>query len=149
MQHAQHAGHQRDHEQHRQDEDHDREQHLDSGFADGGFGAETAARAERIGVDFQRLRQAGAEALALDDHRGERLDVFDAGAADQLLEGLAALLPGAHLHDYRIEFVREFGIDVLHFFADAKHGLIEREAGAEHDAEQIDGIGQRFLQLAR
>jgi len=33
-----------------------------------------------VGVDLQRLRETGAEALALDDHRGERLQVLDSGA---------------------------------------------------------------------
>src|SRR4051812_36202288 len=65
VQHADQSRHERDHEQDRQDEDDNGEQHLNTGFPDGGFGPQAAAGAQGIGVDFQRLRQAGAEALAL------------------------------------------------------------------------------------
>ena len=64
-----------------------------------------------------------------------------------LLERLRALLSGAHLHHEHVELIRQLRIDVLHLLAHAHHRLIERETGAEHDAEQIDRIGQRLLQL--
>jgi hypothetical protein len=74
------AGDYGDDEEHRENEDDDWEQHLDSGFGYGGFRAEAAALAEGVGVDFQGLREAGSETLALQDHGGEGLQVLNAGA---------------------------------------------------------------------
>ena len=92
--------------------------------------AKASAFAQCVGVNLERLRKASAEAFALDDHGGERLDVFDTGTLDELIEGLGSLLSGADLHDYGGELACEFRINVLHLFAHAKHGLIECESGA-------------------
>ncbi len=68
------------------------------GLSYGSFGAELSLGAEGVGVHFQGLREAGAETLALDHHRRERLDVFNSGALYELVKGLGSLLAGADLH---------------------------------------------------
>ena len=60
---------------------------------------------------------------------------------------LRAVLAGLHLHDDGEELVGELGVDELHLLGHAGHGLVEREAGAEHDAEHIHGVRQRLLKL--
>src|SRR5258706_5982391 len=77
---------QRDHKKYRDNEDDNGKYHLDPGFTDGRLRPQSPPRAESVGVDFQRLREAGAEALALDDHRGQRLQIVDFSAPNTLLK---------------------------------------------------------------
>ena len=146
--HADHGGDERNDEENGENEQQHGEEHLDAGFGHGFFGLARTLLAQVLGIDFQGEGQTGAEFLALDDHGGQRLNGFDSRPLDQLTEGRGAVLAGAHLHDYGCEFSGQFGIDELHLLADAHHGLVERQTGAQHDAQQIDGVGECFFQLA-
>ncbi len=64
------------------------------------------------------------------------------------MERLAAFLSRLHLHDDRGKLSSELRVNEFHLFAHAQHGLIQRKAGSQHDAQQIDGVRKRFLQLA-
>ena len=67
-----------------EDKQDQRDDHLDGGFGSLFFGALTAFGAQRIGVNTKCLRDAGAEAIGLNQGGDQGAHVVDAGALDQV-----------------------------------------------------------------
>ena len=88
------------------------------------------------------LGDAGAEAIGLNQCTHKRADVVNAGAIDQVAEGLGAGLAGAHFEVDQMEFIAQIGMGMVQILADAHQGLVERQAGFDADHGEVEGVGQ-------
>ena len=122
---------------------HQREHHLDAGLRRRFLGALAALGPQRLRVDPQRLRDAGAELVGLDQHRDERAEVVDAGAVGEIAQRLGARLAGAQLEVDQPQLVGELGIGERQLGADALQRLVEPEAGFDADHQQVEHVGER------
>src|SRR5579884_3140928 len=123
-------------------EQHEHGDHFDGRFCGLFFGALAALGAQRIGVNAERLGNAGTEAVGLHQHRNQGPNVVNARAVGQVAQSFGAGLSGSHLQVHQAEFFAEFFVRVLQIFTDALHGLIERQSGFDADDSQVEGIGQ-------
>ena len=74
------------------------------------------------------LRDAGAEAVGLNQCANQRADVVNSGAVDQVTEGFRARFAGAHLEVDQMELVAEIGVGMVEILAYAHQSLVEGEA---------------------
>ena len=121
----------------------EREDHLDAGLRRRFFGALAALGPQRLGVHAQRLRDARAELVGLNQHRDERAEVVDAGAIGEVAQRLGAGLAGAQLEVDEPQLVGEIRIRERQLAADALQRLIEAEPGFDADDQQVERIGER------
>ena len=91
----------------------------------------------------QSLRNAGAEAIGLDQSGDQGANIIDAGAIDEIAQGFGARFAGAHFEVDQVEFVAEVGMSVMQVFSDAHQGLIKGEAGLHANYGEVECIGQR------
>src|SRR5437667_11286300 len=128
---TQHGGPADHDEERRQDEEGEREEHLDRQLAGCLLRPLPPLGAQQVGVRAQRLRHARAEPIALDDETGKRLQVLDAVAVAQPAERVLARPAAAQLEGD----LRELPADGVRYagppLADAADGCIEAEAGLE------------------
>ena len=88
------------------------------------FAAASSARCRRLvrsvsEYDAQRLRDAGAELVGLDQHRHERAQVVDAGAVGEVAQRFGARLAGAQFEVDEAQLVGELRIGEGELGADA------------------------------
>ncbi len=115
--------------------------HFDGGLGGLLFGALAAGGAQGIGMNTESLRDAGAEAVGLDESADEGADVIDTGAVDKIAQGFGAGFAGAHFKVDEMEFVAEIGMSVVKILADAHESLIEGESGFDADDGEIESVG--------
>ena len=115
------------------DEQDEGDDHFNGGLGGLFFGALAAFGAQRVGMDAEGLGDAGSEAVGLNEGSDEGANVVDAGAFGEVAESLDAGLSGASFEVEEMEFSAQFGMGGLQVFADAHHGLIERQAGFDAD----------------
>ena len=127
----------------REDAEDQREHHLDAGLGRRFFSALPALGAQRLGVHAQRLRDAGAELVGLNQHRDERRDIVDAGAVGEIAQRVGARLAGAQLEVDQPQLVGQILVRERQLFADALQRLVEAEARFDADHEQVERVGQR------
>src|SRR5208283_3205330 len=132
-------GHENQRGHYKQDQGND---HFDGGLGGLFFGALAALGAQGIGMDAQGLGDAGSEAVGLNQGPDQGADVIDAGALGQIAERLDARFAGTSFEVEEMEFGAQFGMRRAQIFADAHHGLIERQAGFHADDGQIQSIGE-------
>ena len=114
--------------------------HFDGSLGGLLFGALAAGGAQGIGMNAESLRDAGAEAVGLDEGADQGADVIDTGAVDEIAESFGARLAGAHFEVDEMEFVAEIGMGVMEILADAHESLIEGESGFDADDGEIKSI---------
>ena len=90
----------------------------------------------------QGLGNAGTEAICLNQCTNKRTDVVNAGAIDQIAQGIGTRLAGAHLEIYQVEFIAQIGMGVVQILAHAHKGLVEGEAGFNANDGKVQGVGQ-------
>ena len=88
-------------------------------FGGGGFFCGLPALgSQRLGVHAQRLRDARAELIGLNEHRHQRDDVVDAGARAQVAK---RLWPGLSCPQFEVDepqFLRQFRVSGGQFLTD-------------------------------
>src|SRR6266853_6601936 len=70
--------------------------HLDGGLGGLLFRTLAASGAQRVRVNAQGLRHAGAKTIGLDQRAHQRFDIVHSGALDQVAQGLGTGLAGTH-----------------------------------------------------
>src|SRR5215472_2739972 len=93
----------------------------------------TALSSQIIGMNPQRLSNAGAKPLGLNQHGHQCLDVFQARSATQLAQGFDARLTDSHLQIHKLKFVAELGMRNPQFLGYAHQCLIEAKASLDAD----------------
>src|SRR5207245_7636814 len=82
------------------------------------------------------------EAVALDDHAGQRLQVADAVPLAESAERLLARPPAAQLERHRRELLAERVLHRRPFLADAGDRGVQAEARLEADDHEIERVGE-------
>ena len=120
---------------------------IDSSFSVGVFlgslfGVLPALDAHEIGVRAQRIPNAGAEAIGLDQD-GHQLAQFGlSGAFRQIVQCLAAALPRAHLERHQAEFVTDILVGDTQFPGDTHKCLVQPIPRFHAHHHQVERIGQ-------
>ena len=91
-------------------------------------------------MNAESLRDAGAEAVGLDESADQGADVIDAGAIDEIAQGFGAGFAGAHFEVDQMEFVAEIGMSVVKILTDTHESLIEGESGFDADDGEIESV---------
>src|SRR5207249_10372628 len=112
----------------RQDEESEREEHLDRQLAGRLLRALPPLCAQQVGVRAQRLCHARTEPVALDDETGQRLQVLDAVAVAQPAERVLARPAAAQLEGDLRELAAEGVLHAGPLLANARDGGVEAEA---------------------
>src|ERR1700746_4222890 len=110
----------RDCEEGYQNEQNEGRNHLDGGLGGPLFGPLSARGTQRIRVDPQSLRDAGAEAIGLDQSAHQRTKIIHAGAVDEIAQSFSPGLAGAHLKVHEMKFVAEVGMGVMQVLANTQ-----------------------------
>src|SRR5262249_54555143 len=125
---GEHSGTQNHHHQSREDEKHQRRHHFYSGLSAHFFGALTTLDTQVVGENAQRLSDASAEAVRLNQHGHQRFDVFKTGTTAKFAKGVEAGLADAHLEVDELEFFAELGVRDADLLRNFHQRLIETEA---------------------
>jgi len=117
-----------DHRDHRgQDEEHQWKQNLDRGLLRLLFGAQAPARAQRVRARVKRGSDLRAQLLALDQGRGQRLDIVDRGPIGKAAQRSAQGCAGGDIARDQAEFGADLLPLPLAFGADDPDCFIEPE----------------------
>ena len=129
------------------DKENQGKQNLDFGFSGRFFGALTPRDTNLLGITAEGADDGSTEAVGLLQHGDEGSELLELGAVGHALPGVETGLTGTLFEVDLVEFLVELGIADGDFLADAEQGLIEAEAGFDADDEQVDGVGNAFLNL--
>src|SRR5438552_16704749 len=139
---TQHGGPADHDEERRQDEEGEREEHLDRQLAGCLLRPLPPLGAQQVGVRAQRLRHARAEPIALDDEARQRLQVLDAVAVAQPAERVLARPPAAQLERDLRELPAEGVLPAGPLLADAGDGGVEARAGLQAGDLEVERVGE-------
>ena len=92
----------------------------------------------------QRLRNAGAEALGLNDHRDEAVHFFHAGAQRQVAQGTLARRTGAQLQVHQAHLVAQHLALVNHVVGHAIERRLGAQPGLHAHRHEVECIGKRL-----
>ena len=109
----------------REQTEHEREHQLDADLCRPLFGGLTPLGARHLGVRSQRLRDAGAEPVGLNQHGDERPDVVHLRARREVLERLQPRLAGPHLGGDQPHFLGQRRVRDVELVAGLDDGLID------------------------
>src|SRR5688572_3985729 len=128
----------------------ERQQQLERRFLSRLFGALPSFRTQTIGVHAHGARDRGAEAIGLNQHADQAVQIFDARTIGEIAQRFAAIAADANLEVCEFKFFTDVGVNVFQFFADFQHRRVETEARFHGDDHQVECIGKapRDLQLA-
>ena len=107
---------------------------------------------KRVGAGVQRRCDLRAELFALDQRRGERLDVLDRGALGQIAQRLTERGTRRNFRGHQRQLAANFLLLTLAFGADDLDRLEQSQARFDADDQQVEDVGKlprdRVLALA-
>src|SRR5439155_16818281 len=136
------AGAENDHEQAGHDEQHGREEDLGGSLLGRLLGVLEAFLAQALAMDAERLDQAGAEALGLNNHRGQGADFFQAGAGAELPQGFAGRAAEMNLALDNAQLVGEDRVGGAQLVGHAAEGGGKTQASFQADHQHVEGVGK-------
>ena len=95
----------------------------------------------------QRLGDAGAQLVGLDEHGGQRIDVLDSGATGQTTQRVAARQTGPDLLVGQKEFVAERGAGDGDLLAHPLHAGVQSESRLHADDQEVQRVREGALDL--
>src|SRR5688572_6563015 len=126
----------------REQEEDQGEDQLDADLCGTFLGGLPALGPGGFGVDAQRLRNAGAELVSLQEHSHECLDVIHLGARGEVLESLRARLTGADLSGDEPKLVSQLRVCQPELVGRLDDRLVQTATGLDADDEEVERIGE-------
>ena len=102
--------------------------------------------AKGFGVDAQRVGDACAETVRLDQHRRQRLQRGVARALSEIFQRFRPRQPDARLHVGDSQLTRQRRMRQAELLTDPLHRRIHRQSGFDAHDHQVQRIGQRQRQ---
>ena len=142
-----HRGSEDDDVERRKQEQHEREHELHTEFSRALLGILAALGSRRVGVRAQRLGQAGAELVGLDQQRDQRLHVVHFRSRGKVLERLDAWLAGADFRRNQPQLIGERRVADAELVRCLDDRLVQPAACLDADNEEIECVREPFANL--
>src|SRR4029077_19910987 len=126
----------------RQYEQNQRKQNLDRRLLRRFFSSDAASRPERVRTRLERRRDLRAKLLALDQRRGERLDILDRGPFRESAQRLSKRRAGRNIAGDQAQLNANLLSMLFAFGADDSNRLIEPKARFDAEHQQIKNVGE-------
>src|SRR6185369_4191533 len=145
---AQHVGNvqqcwtKNDDEHRREEQRSERQQQFERCFLCRLFRALATFRAQAVRIDAYCACDRSTEAIRLDQHADETVEILDTRAISEVSQRFAALATHANFEVRELEFLADVGMDWAQLFTNAKHRGVQAQTCFHRDDHQVECIGE-------